>query len=180
VSAAIPLPPGDGPEVGDFRQGTPQSRWALGHYLIGRAILAYVDRALYLLALVIVIVAALAWWLVSPWLGVPLLLVGLAVLVLRAITAALVRGLTGAGRFGPSEERLRTLVAETGGDVRREMRRIGLPSRPWTLPLLAVRLLGRRRSETIARMRQFRADNVVSGTRVDELHLLLRNNGSLR
>jgi hypothetical protein len=179
MTAALPLPSGDGPEVGDFRQGTPGSRWALGRYLVGRAVIGYVDRFLYVLAVVILVLAALAWWLVSPWLGVPLLLIGLGVLGVRALAAALIRGLTGAGQFGPSEDRLRALVADTGGDVRRELRRIGLPSRPWTLPLLVVRLLGKRRVQTLQRLREFRADNVVPAARVDELHLLLRRNGLL-
>jgi hypothetical protein len=168
------------PDVGDFRLGTPQSRWALGHYLIGRAIIADLDRALYLIAVGTLIVAALAWWFVSPWLGVPLVLIALSVLAVRALAGALLRGLTGAGRRGSGDERLRALVDETGGDVRRELRRIGLPSRPWTLPLLALRLLGRRRRETLVRMSEFRADNVVSAARVDELHLLLKGGGLAR
>jgi hypothetical protein len=179
VSAAIPLPSEDGPEVGDFRQGTPASRWALGRYLVGRSVIGYVDRFLYVLAVVILALGALAWWLVSPWLGVPIVLIGLGVLAVRAIAGALIRGLTGAGQFGPEDERLRSLVADTGGDVRRELRRIGLPNRPWTLPLLALRLVGRRRAQTLQRLREFRADNVVPAARVDELHLLLRQNGRL-
>ena len=176
VTAAIPFPSDDGPtrpEVGEFRQGTPGSRWALGRYLVGRAIVAYLDRAMYVLAILVLLVGALAWWLVSPWLGVPIVLIGLGVLAIRALVTTVVRGLTGARQIGATDARLRALVDETRGDVRRELRRIGLPSRPWTLPLLAVRLAGRRRTETLQRLTQFRPDNVVPAARVDELHLLL-------
>lgn len=166
--------------MGDFRQGTAQSRWALGRYLIGRAIARDLDRGLYILAVAILVSAALAWWLVSPWVGVPLMLLGLGVLAIRAVAGAVVRGLTGAGRRGAGDDRLRALVADTGMDVRHELRRIGLPSRPWTLPLLAIRLLGRRRADTVVRMREFRADNVILPARVDELHLLLRSGGVIR
>ena len=44
----------------------------------------------------------------------------------------------------------------------------------FTLPLLAFRLIGRRRSETIAQMREFDVDRAVSKARRDELHLVLR------
>ena len=56
-----------------------------------------------------------------------------------------------------------------------ELRRIGLPGRVWTLPLLAVRLLGRRRrGETLERLRTFELERAVPRSRLDELHLLLR------
>src|ERR1700760_2365996 len=94
MTAAIPLPSdgspdsgpnGSRPQVGDFRQGTSASRWALGRYLVGRAVINYVDRAMYVLAVVILVLGALAWWQVSAWLGVPIVLVGLAVLAVRAL-----------------------------------------------------------------------------------------------
>lgn len=173
VTAAVPLPPGEGPDVGDFRQGTPGSRWALGRYLVGRAVVAYLDRALYVLAILVLALGAAAWWFVSGWLGAPLVLIALAVLAVRALLATLLRGLTGPAQPGPADQRLNALVEQTRADVRRELRRIGLPSRPWTLPLLAMRLAGRRRAETFQKLREFRADNVVSASRVDELHLLL-------
>ena len=179
MTAPIPLPSGDGPEVGEFRQGTPGSRWALGRYLVGRSIAGYVDRALYFLAVVILLLGALSWWQVSPWLGVPLILIGLAALAVRAVVGAIVRALTGAGQLGSSENRLQALVADTGADVRRELRRIGLPSRRWTMPLLALRLTGKRRAQTLQKLREFRADNVVPSARVDELHMLLRQSGRL-
>jgi len=164
-------------EVGDFRQGSPASRWALARYLVGRAVVDYVSRALYVFALIVLALGGLSWWAVSAWLGVPVVLIGFGVLAVRALLAALLRGLSGAAYFGPVEKSLGRLVADTRGDVRRELRRIGLPSRALTLPLLARRLAGRRRAETMARLREFDLDGVVSSSRLDELHLLMRQAG---
>jgi len=66
-------------------------------------------------------------------------------------------------------------VSDTHGDVLRELRRLGLPSHLWTLPLLALRLAGRRRAETFERLRAFDIDRAVPKARLDELHLLLRD-----
>lgn len=169
--------PWDGPEVGDFRQGSPASRWALARYLVGRAVVDYVSRALYVFALLVLALGALSWWGVSAWLGVPVVLVGFGVLAVRALLAALLRGLSGAAYFGPVEKSLGRLVADTRADVRRELHRIGLPSRVLTLPLLGLRLAGRRRGETMARLGTFDLDGVVSASRLDELHLLMRQAG---
>ena len=177
--SSLPSPFEGDPEVGDFRQGSEVSRWALARYLVGRAAVEYVSRTLYVLALVVLAAGALLWWLVSAWLGVPVVVIGLLVLGFRALVTAILRAVTGAGRFGPLEDRLRALVDETRGDVRLELRRIGLPSRPFTLPLLAVRLAGRRRMQTLQRMRGFDMDRVVSPYRLDELHLLLQQSGLL-
>ena len=57
----------------------------------------------------------------------------------------------------------------------RELRRLGLPGRTLTLPLLAFRFLGReRRKDTVARLRKFDIDRAVPKARVDEMFLLLR------
>ncbi len=79
----------------------------------------------------------------SPWC---LVLLALIVLVVRAGLRAILRRLTAADRYGPVEERLRALVSDTKGDVLKELRRVGLPSHTWTLPLLAFRLVGKRRT----------------------------------
>jgi hypothetical protein len=96
------------------------------------------------------------------------------VLLVRATLRAILRRLTEADRYGPLETRMRALVADTRGDVRRELRRVGLPSHSITLPLLAVRLMGKRRTATLSRLREFDIDRAVPRARLDELHLLLR------
>ncbi len=135
--------------------------------------LSDLDRLLSWLGFGLLAVGVLSWWLVSPWLGVPVILISLAVLGVRAIATALVRGLFGGGRRDPTDPRLAGLIKATRADVHRELRRLGLPGRVVTMPLLALRLVGSRRIETVRRLSQFRADNVVPAARVDELHMVL-------
>jgi hypothetical protein len=171
----LPPPLHDGPDVGQFEQGTPGSRWALGRYLVGRAIGEFVGRALTVFALLVVALAALAWWLGPHWLAGLIGVFAVTVLLLRSLLGAVQRRATGAGYFGPAEDRMRRLVAETRGDIRTELRRIGVPSRTWTLPLLVWRLARRtRRAETLQRLRDFDAERVVSRSRLDELHMIVR------
>src|SRR4051794_29994907 len=110
----MPLPPrDDGPEVGDFTQGTGTSRWALGRYLVGRAIGELVGRGLLVFALVVAGVAALVYWIGPTWFAVLIGLVAVSVLVLRWMLGAVLRRFTGADHFGPMEARMRALVADT-------------------------------------------------------------------
>ncbi len=174
----LPLPPGDRPDladVGDFRQGTAASQWALSRYLVGRAVGAHIARALFLLALAFVALAVGSHWFTPTWVTVLVALVAVSLLAVRALLAAVLRGLTGGAVFHPIEPQLRALVADTRHDVQRELRRIGLPSHVLTAPLLAGRLLGRRRARTVERLRGFRIDHVVPQSRLDELHLLVRS-----
>ncbi len=174
-------PPGDGAgisadDVGGFDQGSPLSRWALARYLVGRAIGESVGRSLLVVALVIFGLAAAAeWGLGSTFLAVVLGILGLVVLVLRTGLRAILRRLTAAEHYGPIEARLRRLVSDTRGDVLRELRRVGLPSHAATLPLLAFRLTGKRRTATLAKLRGFDVDRAVPRSRLDELHMLLRS-----
>ena len=171
----LPPPDFDHPDVGAFEQGTPGSRWALGRYLVGRAIGESVSRALTVFALLVVALTALVWWLGPHWLAGVIGVFALTVLLLRSLLGAVLRRVTGAGYFGAAEGRMRRLVAETRGDIRTELRRIGVPSRMWTLPLLVWRLARRtRRAETLQRLRGFDAERVVSRSRLDEVHMIVR------
>jgi hypothetical protein len=189
MTSALPEPSGgaerspvpDGPwlsadDVGAFRQGSSTSRWALARYLVGRAIIESVGTSMLLVAVAVLGLAAVAEWaLHSTFLAVLLALVAGVVLLVRAGVLAIVRRLTAADRLGPVEERLRALVSDTRSDVLRELRRLGLPSHMLTLPLLAVRLVGRRRKDTFTRLASFEVDRAVPPARLDELHLLLRD-----
>jgi hypothetical protein len=162
-------------DVGAFDQGNPASRWALARYLVGRAVGESISRSLLVVALLVLVVAGLVEWAGSTFWAVVIAVIASCVLGLRALLAAVLRRLTAAGTYRPIEQRLRALVADTHRDVHAELRRIGLPSRSWTLPLIAVRLLRRRsRADTLARLRTFSVDHVVPRARVDELHVLLR------
>jgi hypothetical protein len=168
----------DDPEIGAFRPGSPLSRWALARYLVGRAIGESVSRTLLIVALVLLALAAGLQWGVGVTAGAVLVaLVALFVLGLRWLLRAVLRRLTAVATYGPAEARLRELVADTSADVLRELRRLGLPSHLLTLPLLAVRLAGRRRAATLERLRGFDVDRAVPRARLDELHLLLRDAG---
>lgn len=163
-------------EVGEIRQGSPLSQWALGRYLVGRALTESVGNALLGVALVLLALAVAAEWLLDTTaLAVLLVILACGVLLLRWILLSVVRRLTGFSQFAPVEERMKALVDETRVDVLREMRRVGLPGRVFTLPLLALRLFSRkRRKDTLARLRMFEAERAVPKARLDELHLLLR------
>lgn len=159
-------------DVGEFRQGSTLSQWALARYLIGRAVGESLGIGLALIGVLGLVAAVLLWW--QHW-RVPaavLALAALCVLLMRAMLLALLRRLTALpGMSG----RLRAIVGETRGDVLRELRRLGLPGRSWTLPLLAWRLIrGRHRRPTVERLRGFDLARAVPPARLDELHLLLQ------
>jgi hypothetical protein len=168
--------PRDEPEVGDFRQGSPLSQWALGRYLVGRALTESVGNALLAVAVVVLGLAALAEWaLGSTLLAVLLVIIAVGVLILRWILLSIVRRLTGFTQYAPVEQRMKALVDDTRSDVLRELRRVGLPGRVFTLPLLGFRFLGHdRRADTLTRLRNFETERAVPKARLDELHLLLR------
>lgn len=177
---AVPDQPGDDAEwlsaddVGAFEQGSSFSRWALARYLVGRAIGESVGSTLLTAALVLLAVAAVAQWVIhSTLLAVLVGILAIGVLLIRWVLRAVLRRLTEADRYGPVEARMRALVSDTRGDVLRELRRVGLPSHTFTLPLLAFRLIGRRRKETLTRLRGFDIARAVPKARLDELHLLL-------
>lgn len=164
--------------VGEFRQGSDASRWALARYLVGRAIGEAVGRSLLVVAVLILAAAGLLEVGGHPFWAVLCVLAALGVLLVRATLRALLRPLTAIGATGiaaATEARLRSAVDDTRADVLRELRRLGLPGRTWTLPLLALRLARRRkRADTLERLRGFDVDKVVPASRVDELHLLLQ------
>jgi hypothetical protein len=170
------VPPRVDPQVGEFRQGSAASQWGLARYLVGRAITESVGVALLIVAGVLVALTILSSWLLhSIFLAVIFVLLAVGALLLRAVMLGIIRRLTGFRQFGPLEDRMRSLVDDTRSDVLRELRRIGLPGRTWTLPLLAFRFVGRtRRADTLARLRTFEIERAVPKARLDEMHLLLR------
>lgn len=164
------------PEVGAFRQGSALSQWALARYLVGRAIGTSLSLSLLILAVAVFALAAVVQWTThATFWTVLIVIVGLLVLAFRGVVRWVLRRLTAADHYGPLEDRLRALVGETRGDILAELRRVGLPGRTWTLPLLAIRLVRpRRRRQTLERLRSFDVDRAVTPARVDELHHILR------
>jgi hypothetical protein len=172
----VPLPSGRGtPEVGSFRQGSEASRYALARYLVGRAVGESMSRGLLVLGLVVLAVAGLLEWRGATVWAVVVAIVALGVLALRSLLAGVLNRLTAVAADGASERRLRAVLKDTRADVLRELRRVGLPGRTWSMPLLALRLLRpSRQRETVARLRQFEIERAVPPARLDEVHLLLR------
>jgi hypothetical protein len=168
--------PGDEPEVGEFRQGSPLSQWALARYLVGRAMSESVGVVLLVVAGVLIAAAVASQWLLHSTLAsVFFVVLAVGVLLFRWVLLAVVRRLTGFAQYQPLEHRLRALVDDTRADVLRELRRVGLPGHTLTLPLLALRMRGRdRRADTLARLRKFELERAVPKNRLDEVHLLLR------
>lgn len=171
-----PLPSGHGtPEVGSFRQGSEASRYALARYLVGRAVGESMNLGLLVLGLLVLAVAGLLEWRGGTFWAVVVAIVALGVLALRSLLRAVLNRLTAVAADAPSERRLRGLVRDTRADVLRELRRVGLPGRTWSMPLLALRLLRpSRQRQTVDRLRQFEIERAVPPARLDEVHLLLR------
>jgi hypothetical protein len=161
-------------DIGQFQQGTAGTRWILARYLVGRAIGEQLATALLIVGVLVLAVAVGVYFVAPTWLTVIIGIIGLGVLLMRVVVGAVVRRMAGVGQFGALEGRMNSLVAETRGDVRRELRRLGLPSRTATMPLLAARLLGRRRGEVISTLRGFDVDRVVPARRVDDLHMVVQ------
>jgi hypothetical protein len=172
----MPLPSGWGvPEVGSFRQGSEASRYALARYLVGRAAAESMSHGLLVLGLVVLAAAGLLEWRGAGFWAVVVAILALGVLAMRALLAGVLNRLTAVAADGPSERRLRAVLKDTRADVLRELRRVGLPGRTWSMPLLALRLLRpSRQRQTVTRLRQFEIERAVPPARLDEVHLLLR------
>ncbi|MEP6853716.1 MAG: hypothetical protein ABJA87_13835 [bacterium] len=162
------------PQVG-FAASSALSAVMLGRYLVGRAIAVRVSFTLFIAAGLTLAFAALAWFTAPRWIGVLFAVIGVLILLVRAVIMAVLRRLMAVGQLGPAEQRIRALVGDTGSDLRRELRRIGLPGSLFGFPLLLFRLLGRRRAETLRRLRNFDVTRVVPRSRRDELSFVLRN-----
>jgi hypothetical protein len=162
--------------VGSFRQGNAFSQWALARYLVGRTLAVSVSNTLLAAAVVVLALAALLQWGAgSTFWAVVVGVIGLLLLLLRGVLRWGLNRLTAADRYAPLEQRLRALVSETRRDILAELRRVGLPGRSWSLPLLAVNLVrSSRRGETFERLRQFDVDRAVTPAHVDELHHIMR------
>lgn len=172
----LPIGPQEGPDVGTFRQGDPFSRWALSRFVIGRVVLQRVGWTLLGLAVVLLALAVVCQLVLHlTVVTVLLVLVMLAVLAMRALLRLVLTKLLAAAEQGPLGAQLDDLVKGAAPDVLAELRRVGLPSRTLTMPLLAVRLArAKTREDTTQRLRRFEVERAVSDTRIDQLHLLLQ------
>ncbi|SDJ15206.1 hypothetical protein SAMN05444157_1994 [Frankineae bacterium MT45] len=164
-------------EVGAFRQGNELSQWMLARYLVSRVIGDYVAKFLMVSALLLLGLSILAYNNSAQVLGVLIALFAVGLLLFRGALQFLLQRLGGAEALGATEATMRKLVRDSRGDVQRELRRIGVPSRSLTMPLLALRLMSRRRrAATVQRLRRFEIERAVSPAHLDALHLALTQN----
>jgi signal transduction histidine kinase len=154
--------------------GTGVGALMLARYLVGRALAARVSAMLWIAGAVLLAGAVALWIGRFHLLAVLVALLGLIVLGFRALVMLVLRKVMAVGRLGAAEQRITALVRDTGGDLRRELRRIGLPGSVFGMPLLVMRILGRRRAQTFDRMRRFDVTNVVPRSRRAELEFLVR------
>ncbi len=155
--------------------GTGATALMLARYLVGRALAARLSLALWLVAGILFAGAVALWIVDAHWVAVVFALLGLFVLGVRALVMFVLRKVMAVGRLGAAEARITELVHDTGGDLRRELRRIGLPGSVLAMPVLLIRILGKRRKQTFQWMRRFDVTNVVPASRRAELDFLVRN-----
>lgn len=165
--------------VGDFRGAPDSSATSLRGYLLIRALASSVVSAVQCAGLAILVLAALCWLGGVKWLAVLVALVAILVLLFRAMLSALARRLSGSGRLGVVEPAVARMVSRTRRGLRRELRRVGLPSTPWAALSIAGRLIRLpRRSATLQALSQVDLARVVPADQLDELHLILQGDRS--
>ena len=162
-------------EVGNIGPGSAASQAVLRRYLLTRALGSSIINAVQWTGVVLLLLAALSW--VGGWqlLAVLLGLVAVLILGVRGALSAIARRLSGASRLGPLEPRVAALVTRTRRELRRELRRVGLPGVPWAPLLIAWRLIRPlRRARTVAALSRVDLTKAVPPSQVDELQILLR------
>lgn len=162
-------------EVGNIGPGSAASQAVLRRYLLTRALGSSIVNAVQWTGVVVLLLAVLSGLGGLKLLAVLLGLVAVLILVVRAMLSAIQRRLSGATRLGPLEPRVARLVTRTRRELRRELRRVGLPGVPWAPLLIAWRLVRPlRRLRTMQALSRVDLTKVVPPSQVDELQILLR------
>jgi hypothetical protein len=92
------------------------------------------------------------------------------------MVVSLARRLSGADRLGSGEQAVAAMVSRTRRGLRRELRRVGLPSTPWAPLSVLIRLIRPvRRVATVQALGRIDLAAVVPADQLDELHLLLQS-----
>lgn len=162
-------------EVGNIGPGSAAGQAVLRRYLLTRALGSSIISALLWTGLVVLALAVLSWLGGLKVLAVLVGLLALVILAVRGMLSALARRLSGASRLGPLEPRVAALVTRTRRDLRRELRRVGLPGSPWAPLLIGWRLIRPiRRVRTAQALSRVDLTKVVPPSQLDELQILLR------
>jgi hypothetical protein len=162
-------------EVGNIGPGSAASQAVLRRYLLTRALGSSIVNAVQWTGVVVLLLAALSWLGGLKLLAVLLFVVAVGIFLVRAVLSAIQRRLSGASRLGPLEPRVASLVTRTRRELRRELRRVGLPGVPWAPMLIAWRLMRPlQRPRTVTALSRIDLTKVVPPSQVDELQILLR------
>jgi len=162
-------------EVGNIGPGSAGGQEALRRYLLTRALGSSIVNAVLWTGILVLVLAVASWLGGLKVLAVLLGVLALVILAVRRLLSGLARRLSGSSRLGPLEPRVAALVTRTRKDLRRELRRVGLPGSPWAPLLIAWRLVRPiRRVRTLQSLSRIDLIKVVPASQLDELHLLLR------
>lgn len=162
-------------EVGNIGPSSGAGQAALRRYLLTRALGSSIVNAVQWTGVAVLVLAVLSWIGGLKLLAVLLGVVALVILAVRRLLGGFVRRLSGSIRLGPLEPRVAALVTRTRKDLRRELRRVGLPGSPWAPLLIAWRLVRPiRRARTVQSLSRIDLTKVVPPSQLDELQLLLR------
>jgi hypothetical protein len=162
-------------EVGNIGPSSGPGQAALRRYLLTRALGSSIVSAVQWTGIAVLVLAVLSWVGGLKLLAVLLGVVALVILAVRGLVSGIVGRLSGSSRLGELEPRVAALVTRTRKDLRRELRRVGLPGSPWAPLLIAWRLVRPiRRVRTMQSLSRIDLTKVVPPGQLDELQLLLR------
>ena len=142
-------------------------------YLLGRLAVDNVRR-LTRWAFAVPVVGVLLLIVRPRWVGAAVLVLGLLLVAGRFLAVRALERLSLPGRFRAVEEDLRSAVEAGKANLRGELRRVGLPSRGWAIPLSVVRLSrGTARSAARSRLLEVEVDRVLPRAQLDRALRLL-------
>jgi hypothetical protein len=137
-------------------------------YLLGRLAVDHVRGLTRWIWLGVLLGAALAVLVDPVWVGVAVMAVSALVIGGRLVAVRSLTRLSLAPRFRPAEDGLRSAVEAGKASLRVELRRVGLPTRSWRLPVFALRLArGQTRAQSRSRLRQVDVDRVLPRAQLD-------------
>ena len=136
-------------------------------YLLGLLAVEHV-RKLTRWAFVLPLVGALLLLVRPRWIGVAVLVLGVLLVAVRVGVVRLLGRSSLPRRYRPVEDDLRAAVEAGKANMRGELRRVGLPSTPWAIPVSVVQLdRGGGRAESRSRLRDIEIDRVLPRTQLD-------------
>ncbi len=148
------------------------------NYLLGRLAVDNV-RTQTRWAYAVPVVGALLLVVRPRWIGAAVLVLGVLLVVGRVASVRLIERLSLARRFRPVEQDLRGAVEAGKANLRGELRRVGLPSGSWAIPLSVVRSArGGARSAARSRLLEIEIDRVLPRAQLDRALRVLDGAGA--